>query len=72
MRSEFTAVLQRDGEFYMALCPEVPEANGQGDTREEALDDLRAAIALCLDVRREERLKGLPDEAEYTTVIVEQ
>ena len=74
MRSEFTAVIEKgdDPRFFVAFCPEVPEANGQGETREGALDDLRAAIALCLDIRRDEKLREATDEAEYTTIIVEQ
>ena len=36
MRNEFTAVLERDGAWYIAYSPEIPGANGQGRTREEA------------------------------------
>lgn len=36
MRGEFTAIYERDGDRYTAYCPEVPEANGQGRTKEEA------------------------------------
>ena len=46
MRNEFTAVVERDGPFYIAYCAEVPGANGQGQTREECLANLREAIAL--------------------------
>jgi predicted RNase H-like HicB family nuclease len=35
MRNRYTAVVQRDGKWYLAFCPEVPEANGQGKTRPE-------------------------------------
>ena len=30
MRNEFTAVIERDGEWYVAWSPEIPGANGQG------------------------------------------
>ena len=30
MHNEFTAVVERDGEWFIAYCPEVPGANGQG------------------------------------------
>jgi predicted RNase H-like HicB family nuclease len=52
MKNEFTARLVRDGEWWVALCDEVPEANGQGTTREEALDSLASAIRLVLEERR--------------------
>ncbi len=29
MRNEFTAIVERDGELFIAYCPEVPGANGQ-------------------------------------------
>lgn len=36
MRNEFTAIIERDGEWYIAYCPEIPGANGQGHTKAEA------------------------------------
>src|ERR1700694_3222939 len=45
MRNEFTAIVERDGPWYVAYCAEVPGANGQGHTREECLANLREAIA---------------------------
>ena len=41
MRNEFTAIIERDGEWYIAYCPEVPGANGQGLTKKECLESLR-------------------------------
>jgi predicted RNase H-like HicB family nuclease len=71
MRNEFTAVLEREGEWYIAYCPEIPGANGQGRTKEEARASLAGAIALILEDRREDGLRGVPPEAERDTVIVE-
>ncbi len=34
MRNEFTAVFERDNEWYIAYSPEIPGANGQGRTKE--------------------------------------
>jgi len=70
MRNEFTAVVERDGEWLVAYCPEIPGANGQGKTKEEALDSLSAAIALILEDRREDGLRGLPPDAVRETVTV--
>jgi predicted RNase H-like HicB family nuclease len=70
MRNEFTAVFERDGEWHIAYCPEIPGANGQGRTKEEARHNLAEAIALILDDRREEGLRGVPPDAERETVIV--
>lgn len=70
MRNEFTAVLERDGEWFVAYCPEIPGANGQGKSKQEALDSLSSAIALILEDRREDGLRGLPADAIRETVTV--
>ena len=71
MKHEFTAVFERDGEWYVAYCPEIPGANGQGRTKEEARESLAGAIALILEDRREDALRGLPDDAERETIKLE-
>ncbi len=71
MRHEFTAVYERDGDWVVAYCPEVPGANGQGATKDEARESLAAAIALVIEDRREDALRGVPPEAERETIVVE-
>ena len=71
MRNEFTAIIEQDGEWYIAYCPEIPGANGQGRSSEEARASLADAIALILEDRREDALRGLPPEAVRSTVVVE-
>jgi predicted RNase H-like HicB family nuclease len=71
MRNEFTAIMERDGDWYIAFCPEVPGANGQGRTTDEAKASLADAIALILEDRREDALRGVPPDAERGMVIVE-
>lgn len=71
IHNEFTAILERDGEWYIAYCPEIPGANGQGRTKDEARASLAQAIALILEDRREDSLRGAPPDAERDTVIVE-
>ena len=61
----------QDGDWYIAYSPEVPGANGQGLTSEEALASLRDAIALILEDRREDGLRGVPADALRETVVVE-
>ena len=53
MRNEFTAIIERDGEWFIAYCPEIPGANGQGRTKDEARESLTKAIELILEGRRE-------------------
>jgi len=60
---DFTAIIERDGDWYIAYCPEIPGANGQGKTLEDCRQNLAAAIALILEDRRENAMSGIPDDA---------
>ena len=70
MQNEFTAIIERDGEWYIAYSPEIPGANGQGKNKDEARENLAEAIALILQDRREEGLRGVPPDAMRETVTV--
>jgi len=71
MHNEFTAVIERDGVWYIAYCPEIPGANGQGRTVEECRESLRQAIALILEDRRQDAMKGVPDDAIREVVVLQ-
>ena len=72
MKAEFTAIIEEAPEGgYWAICPELPGANGQGETIEEAKTNLREAIELILEDRREDILRGLPEGAIQEKVFVE-
>ena len=45
MTHHLTAIINREGEGYVALCPELDIAS-QGDSIEEARDNLREALEL--------------------------
>jgi predicted RNase H-like HicB family nuclease len=70
MTNEFTAIFERDEQWYVAYCPEIPGANGQGKTKDEARASLADAIALILEDRRQDALRGIPPEAELEIVTV--
>ena len=71
MHNEFTAVYERDSQWFIAYCPEVPGANGQGATKDEARRSLAEAIALILEDRRSDGLRGVPDDAEKEVISVD-
>lgn len=71
MRNEFTAIIEQDEGWFIAYSPEIPGANGQGRTKDEALESLREAILLILEDRREDGLRGVPQEAVREMVVVE-
>jgi len=70
MNSEFTAIIEKDGDWYIAYCPEIPGANGQGRTIDECRANLGAAIKLILEDRLEDALRGVPADAIRDSVLV--
>lgn len=70
MSNEFTAIIEQDEGWYIAYCPEISGANGQGRSKEEARESLADAIGLILKDRREDGLRGAPPEAMRETVTV--
>ncbi|MBM3837092.1 MAG: type II toxin-antitoxin system HicB family antitoxin [Verrucomicrobia bacterium] len=51
MKPEYTAVIFKDGGWYVGWCPEIKGANGQGKTRKECLEDLRASVeTICREL----------------------
>ena len=52
MELQFTAVFRRVPEGYIAFAEELPGANTQGATLEEARANLREAVSLVLDANR--------------------
>jgi predicted RNase H-like HicB family nuclease len=67
---KFLATLDRDEDgVWIAECPSIPGCVSQGATREEALANIREAIAACLEVRSE---RGLPLTVEEFTALAEK
>jgi predicted RNase H-like HicB family nuclease len=71
MKNEFTAIIEEapEGGFW-AVCPEVPGANGQGETVEEAKENLRGAIVLIFTDRLDDVRRGLPKDAIETVLAI--
>ena len=62
MIAEFTAVFRRVSEGYIGFVEEIPGANTQGATLDEARENLREAVQLVLEANRalaEEELEGV-------------
>jgi predicted RNase H-like HicB family nuclease len=53
---KLTAVIEREGEGYVSLCPELDIAS-QGDTVEQARDNLREALELFFEAASPEEIK---------------
>ena len=64
MKAELTAIIEVAEEGgYWAICPEVPGANGQGETIREVKESLKNAIQLIFEDRLADICRGLTSEA---------
>ena len=71
MKAELTAIIETASEGgYWAICPEIPGANGQGETIEEVKESLKNAIELIIEDRLEDIRRGLPSEAIEETISI--
>jgi len=52
---KFTVTLDRDEDgVWVVECPSIPGCVSQGETKEKALENIKEAIQLCLEVRLEQ------------------
>ena len=56
----YTAVIRRDGKWWIGWVEEVPGVNSQGETREELLSNLREALNEAIEMNREDARNDLP------------
>jgi len=70
MQKQFAAIIEREGDGYVSLCPELDIAS-QGDTIEEARENLREALALFFETASPKEIQArLHDEVYVTRVEV--
>lgn len=68
MRRQLTAIIEREGDGYVAICPELDIAS-QGITVEEARNNLREALELFFEVASKEEIKQRLSEEVYVTQV---
>ena len=66
MERELTAIIEHEGDGYVALCPEV-EVASQGDTVDEARANLREALELFFETASPEEIKERVHSEVYVT-----
>lgn len=70
MVKSFTAIIEREDDGFVALCPELDIAS-EGDTIEDAQDNLREALELFFEVASPEEIESrMHDEVLVTRVEV--
>jgi predicted RNase H-like HicB family nuclease len=68
MRNEFTAVVQRDGRWWVGWIQEMPGVNSQGESREELMENLQSALREMLDLNRADAQKAAGDDFEEVRI----
>jgi len=63
---QFTGIIEREGDGYLSLCPELDIAS-QGDSVEEARSNLSEAIALFYECASESEIRERLHEDVYIT-----
>jgi predicted RNase H-like HicB family nuclease len=68
MKNEFTAVVQRDGRWWIGWIEEIPGVNSQGESREELMQNLQSALREVLDLNRVEARKAAGENFEEVRI----
>lgn len=72
MKGELTAIIEKAPEGgYWAICPEVPGANGQGESVLEAKLSLTEAVKLIFEDRLDDIRRGLPADAIQESIAIQ-
>ena len=68
MRRPFTAVIKKDGHWWIGWVEEIPGVNSQGRTREELLENLRSALGKALEMNRAVALAEAGNQYEEVSI----
>jgi len=64
----FTAVVQRDGRWWIGWIQEVPGVNSQGGTRDELVENLRSALAETIEMNRAAAVAEVTGDFEEVSI----
>ena len=70
MPAKYTAVIQRDGKWWLGWIEEIPGVNAQERTRNQLLASLRSALEEALEMNRAEARSAANDAYEEVTIQV--
>lgn len=62
MGTRYTAVIQKNGKWWIGWVEEIPGVNSQGVTREELMENLLPALEEALEMNRADALAGMTGE----------
>lgn len=70
MNKEYTAVIKRDGDWWIGWIEEVPGVNCQEATRDDLVETLRVTLQEALDLNREDALSAAGDQFSEEKIVV--
>ena len=62
--NQYTAAIQKDGNYWIGWIEEVPGVNSQGNSREELLENLHSALFEALELNRQDALQAAGEHFE--------
>lgn len=68
MPAPYTALIQRDGPWWIGWVQEIPGVNSQGATREELLDNLRSALGEAIEMNRQDAVAAASSDHEQVSI----
>lgn len=70
MKNLYTAVIKRDGDWWIGWIEEVPGVNCQEATREELLETLRITLQEALEFNKQEAIKSAGENYQEEQIAV--
>ena len=70
MESNYSAVIQQDGKWWIGWVEEVPGVNSQGATRDELMNNLRSGLKEALEMNRADAVAAVKGEYEEVSLEV--
>lgn len=64
-----SVIIEKDENGYFAYCPQLKGCHSQGDTFEEAMENIREAIELYLEMMTPEEIEALSSKQVFTTTV---
>ena len=68
MSPKYTAVIKKDGDWWVGWIEEIPGVNSQGETREELIENLRSALSEAIEMNRSEALAAANGPYEEASI----
>ncbi len=69
MNNHFTAIIKKDGDWWIGWIEEVKGVNAQESTKEELIESLQSALRDMLALNREEARREAVDNYEEVLII---